>query len=175
MEHEQEKRHHRLAEVPHVVRLIPKPLTIVAIVALMGVVYFVVPFTGADVRTTWRLAATAVTLPLLGVFVMRQLSRGEDRIGHLLAALSFVVLVISAMSYQVQVAQPGQFEGMHTRLDALYFTVATMATVGYGDVHPVGQLARAIVTGTIVFDIVFVASLASAVMVRWRQREGLSH
>ena len=34
-----------------------------------------------------------------------------------------------------------------------------MATVGYGDVHAEGQLARGLVIGLIVFNIVVVASL----------------
>lgn len=51
--------------------------------------------------------------------------------------------------------------------DALYFTLATLATVGYGDVHAVGQAARIAVTGQILFNLVFVgvavAVLGSAV------------
>ena len=51
--------------------------------------------------------------------------------------------------------------GLDTRTDALYFTVVTLGTVGYGDVHPVGQAARLIATTQIAFDLVFVAALLS--------------
>jgi voltage-gated potassium channel Kch len=33
-----------------------------------------------------------------------------------------------------------------SRMDALYFTTVTFATVGFGDITPVSQLARAVVT-----------------------------
>ena len=53
-----------------------------------------------------------------------------------------------------------QIDGLETRTDALYFTLSTMATVGFGDVHAVGQLARVTVSFMIVFNIVVVAALA---------------
>ena len=57
--------------------------------------------------------------------------------------------------------------------DALYFTIVTMATVGYGDVHAEGQVARALVIGLIVFDVVIVASLVRVIpqLRRERRRE----
>jgi hypothetical protein len=61
--------------------------------------------------------------------------------------------------YLLELASPGQFEDLHTRTDALYFTLTTMATVGYGDIHAKGQAARALVTAVIAFDVVVVASL----------------
>ncbi|MCU0262810.1 MAG: potassium channel family protein [Candidatus Nanopelagicales bacterium] len=42
------------------------------------------------------------------------------------------------------------------RVGALYFTVTVLATVGFGDIHPVSSLARAAVTGQMVMDVVLV-------------------
>lgn len=50
-----------------------------------------------------------------------------------------------------------QFEGLHTRMDAVYFTMTTVATVGYGDVHPTGQLARGLVSLQMLFDLTLLA------------------
>jgi len=61
---------------------------------------------------------------------------------------------------------PDQFVGIRTRTDALYFTVVTMATVGYGDAHPVGQVAKAVVALTIVFNLVFIGAIATAIIQR---------
>ena len=73
-----------------------------------------------------------------------------------------LVLVIFSFGYfLLTVQQPGQFNGLTTRLDALYFSMTTMSTVGYGDIHAEGQLARLLVTVQLVFNLVFVASLVS--------------
>ena len=76
-----------------------------------------------------------------------------------------IVLLVMAFSltfFLLELASPGQIADLHTRTDALYFTLSTMATVGYGDVHAEGQAARALVCAVIAFDVVVVASL-----VRW--------
>lgn len=36
----------------------------------------------------------------------------------------------------------GEFDGLETVVDAVYFTLATASTVGYGDVHPTTEAAR---------------------------------
>jgi hypothetical protein len=62
----------------------------------------------------------------------------------------------------LNLVEPDQIADLSTKTDALYFTLSTMATVGYGDVHAEGQLARALVSGLIVFNVVVVASLVRA-------------
>jgi hypothetical protein len=63
-----------------------------------------------------------------------------------------------------------QMSGMSTRTDALYFTVATLTTVGFGDVHAQGQIARFLVILQLLFDVVFVAALVSTVVGSVRSR-----
>ena len=66
-----------------------------------------------------------------------------------------VVITFFALTYVwLERASPGAFAELNTRTDGLYFTVATMGTVGYGDVNPVGQAARAVATTQIGFDLV---------------------
>jgi voltage-gated potassium channel len=50
---------------------------------------------------------------------------------------------------------------LHTRTDALYFTLSTLTTIGFGDVHAVGQVARVLVIVQMIFDVVFVAAVAA--------------
>ncbi|MEU5567853.1 potassium channel family protein, partial [Micromonospora musae] len=61
---------------------------------------------------------------------------------------------------------PSEFEGIQTRIDALYFALATLTTIGYGDVSAQGQIARAFVCAQMVFS---VGVLASGVPVLIRQ------
>ena len=49
-----------------------------------------------------------------------------------------------------------QVTGLDTRIDAIYFAVTVMSTVGFGDIHAESQAARVVVTFQIVFDLLFV-------------------
>jgi hypothetical protein len=88
-----------------------------------------------------------------------QLSRSPQALAMLLVLL---VISFSLTFFLLELASPGQLEDLDTRTDALYFTLSTMATVGYGDVHAEGQAARALVCAVIAFDVVVVASLVRA-------------
>jgi polar amino acid transport system substrate-binding protein len=44
--------------------------------------------------------------------------------------------------------------------NGVWLALVTMTTVGYGDVHAAGQLARGITTVQLVFDVIFIAAFA---------------
>jgi voltage-gated potassium channel len=113
------------------------------------------------------LALTAGGLGLLITMMVAELNRlrrGEEGLGGSALSMLLVLLVMSfAMAFfLVNLVDPDQFVGLETRTDALYFTLTTMATVGFGDVHAAGQFARGMVSALIVFNIVVVASLVRA-------------
>ncbi|NPC97846.1 two pore domain potassium channel family protein [Nocardioides sp. zg-DK7169] len=95
------------------------------------------------------------------VLELRRVRAGsEARTAGVLTVM--VVVLVAAFSlafYLLELLAPRQFEGLSTRTDALYFTLSTMATVGYGDVHALGQVARGMVCGLIVFSVAVVATL----------------
>jgi hypothetical protein len=114
-----------------------------------------------------NLVLTLAGLVLIGwtmVAELGHLRRGEaSRSAPALAMLIILLVVAFSLAFfLLEQASPGQFEDLETRTDALYFTLATMATVGYGDIHAEGQAARALVTAVIAFDVVVVASLVRA-------------
>jgi voltage-gated potassium channel len=129
----------------------------------------------------WETATVvAVLVTLLGVVLLgwaiagqvrRQLTGGpEVRVDILLTLLGLVAVVFAFGYLLLENASPGQFVGLQTRTDALYFTLSTLATVGFGDVHAQGQVARAMVSTQIVFDVVFVAALIATLTGRLRYR-----
>lgn len=77
-----------------------------------------------------------------------------------LILVTYAVIVFFALVYLRLAQAPGQFTGLATRIDALYFTMTTLTTVGYGDVHADGQVARLVVTVQLAFDLVFLGLLA---------------
>jgi voltage-gated potassium channel Kch len=81
-----------------------------------------------------------------------------------------IVLSVHVFSatYYALAKQPGEFTGLHTRVDALYFTVVTLATVGYGDITPQGQSARIVTVLQIAYSFVFLTAAATALTQRIR-------
>ncbi|WP_067784238.1 potassium channel family protein [Nocardia amikacinitolerans] len=85
------------------------------------------------------------------------------RVDGLLLMLCVVVMFFAIYYYRLAVQYPGEFEGLVTRTDALYYTIVTLGTVGYGDIHAIGQTARIATMVQIVFDLVVIGSLLAIV------------
>jgi hypothetical protein len=110
----------------------------------------------------------------LAVAVLTQvrLSMADEsrRLDGLVVGILAVWVVFSFTFYALAMHQDDQVAGLHTRVDSLYFTASTMLTVGYGDVHATGQLARVLVLLQLLFDVVFVAAAASTLNSHLRRR-----
>jgi voltage-gated potassium channel len=144
------------------------------------VAYYAVPV--GEMPSSWGiLFAAGGVLAGLGVLVwvalrqLRVLARYET--GHpgvrldVLVLLVVVVVPLFALGYYaIERGDSSQFAELETKTDALYFTMSTLATVGFGDVHAAGELARALVTVQIAFDVVFVAALVSVLTAQLRAR-----
>jgi len=65
---------------------------------------------------------------------------------------------------------PSEYANMHGMEDALYFSVVTMATVGYGDILPVGHAARWLSVSEIMSGILLLVVGVSASMTIWLQK-----
>lgn len=117
-------------------------------VGLIGIALFLVGVGGLGWLTTRRIRH----------LLARPETTGRQVDGILL--LLTVMIVFFALSYYLlDQRDPGQFDGIETRTDALYYTVVTLGTVGYGDVHATGQAARVVTMVQIVFDLVVVGVL----------------
>ena len=148
------------------------PSWVTGVAPLPGIllVYFAVPVrpAGANVHLAVSVLLTLIGVSLVAAVIVREakrLSSGVDRhitVVHLVALVE-VAMVTFALAYYSMAIHSQQMDGIHTRLDALYFSATTTTTVGYGDIHPVGQLARALTTVQVSFDVVFVAALAGLI------------
>jgi voltage-gated potassium channel len=145
-----------------------------AALAVIGTaVYFLIPLPGRMRTGSWVVlycVGMAVLGSLIVVAIRRMIREGTDvRIRGLILMLCLSVLFFSYTD-AILAAQQGQFAGLKTRIDALYFTVSTLATVGFGDVHATGQAARAAVTVQIVFNLVFLGAAVGMISGMMRAR-----
>lgn len=139
----------------------------VASLVLVLVLYFILPVENdsSTIRILSNLLVVVSCLAVAVAVIYRQfvhLARGEPLSlnGLQLLVVFEVVLVLFALTYFGFSHMSGQMSGLKTRVDALYFSATTMTTVGYGDIHAAGQLARVVTTIQLVFDIVFIAAFA---------------
>ncbi|GGK16630.1 hypothetical protein GCM10010124_06580 [Pilimelia terevasa] len=122
--------------------------------------YYVVPVEPGvtGLQLVVRLAVTLCVGVLITWLIARQvvayLSRSTAAsLSRLFTVTTAGVVTLALTDYVVAVSYPGQFVGLATRTDALYFAVATLLTVGFGDVHADGQLARAVVIVQMIFNV----------------------
>jgi voltage-gated potassium channel Kch len=142
--------------------------------ALVVGLYFVVPVGFEQQRSDFvRLLISAVVLIALTAIVIWQvrvqIMNPDRHIDGLLLALVVGVLGFALTFYVLELRDPGQIAELETRVDALYFTMSTLLTVGYGDVHAVGQTARVLVLIQMIYDVVVIAGAAGLITRRMRR------
>lgn len=146
-------------------------------IVLLFLAYFVLPYEHLDSRhpvLAWTVFT--VVLVVLGVATAWQTVRAltSDEEGHpgmAIILLSLAALLTFAASYRSMATFPGEFQGnISTRLDALYFMVVTLATVGYGDITPSGQVSRAVVIIQLMYSFSVLAAGLGAASARTRQQ-----
>ncbi|MDL4772749.1 potassium channel family protein [Actinomadura xylanilytica] len=138
-------------------------------------IYFVVPLRAGEIsdeRAVLRLALLALGLVIMLLLVTRQVRRAVERdrsMAEQVALLLTLVTVVVAFFAAAYYLLDEEFNGIRTRLDALYFSVTTLGTVGYGDITARGQIARAVTMVQIVFDLVIVTSAISIIVGAFRR------
>jgi voltage-gated potassium channel Kch len=103
------------------------------------------------------LGAGLVILLVMSAGQVREILRAKFpalRAAEALATTVPLFLLLFASAYYVmERASPGSFSHSLTRTDALYFTVTTFSTVGYGDITAASQSARLVVTVQMLLDL----------------------
>ncbi|WP_024368283.1 potassium channel family protein [Arthrobacter sp. TB 26] len=142
-------------------------IRLIAFLAIILILYFAIPVAGFNddnPAAAWiRLAgvllvflsALALQLRMIIAAEVPQVRAAEAVVETVLMFLCLFALLYTSMS----TTDPSSFTEPLSRVDALYFTTVTFATVGFGDITPVSQLARAVVT------VQMIAGLGALVMV----------
>jgi voltage-gated potassium channel len=149
--------------------------TAVAVAGLL-VGYYLLPLDGRGwvIGVLLALAAPVALVPV-AAHQVRHILVCERPLASTIRALVVVPTVLTlgfaAAYYAVEGHNPGQIEGLETKTDALYFSLTMLSTVGFGDVHAVGQIGRVLASLQMVVDIALFGFVLQAVRWAARQRE----
>jgi len=132
----------------------------VATTTLLLLVYYLAPLDRPLGATSWLFVLGLVVFAAVMALGLRDILRSDQprlRAIRLLGVGLPLLLVVFAATYcTVAGQQADAFSEPLDRTDGIYFTVTVFATVGFGDITPVSQLARVRVTVQMLVGLVVV-------------------
>lgn len=152
-----DRKHRRRAVALTIARII-----VVWVVLLAA--YFVAPFDGKSADNYgFRVAASILLLIVVlawEVWRTSQSSIPQLRAVSALGAVFPLLLVIFASTYlSMSRSAPSSFNESLNHVSALYFTVTTLATVGFGDISAASNGARVLVTVQTILDLLLLGGV----------------
>jgi voltage-gated potassium channel len=136
--------------------------SLLAFAVVLGV-YYLLPVGdgGINVSTAVRLVLGVLLFVGILAWQIRQILRSAvpalQAVEALIVAIPTFIVVYASTYVGIESAVPGSFSQSLDKSAALYFTVVTLGTVGYGDIAPVSTGARLVVSSQVMLDLVLIA------------------
>jgi voltage-gated potassium channel len=144
------------------------------VTGLLCVVYVVAPLDRQD-GVAWQLAASLLVLAVVVgwqiVAVMRSPFPRLRAVEAVAVSVPLLVLLFASAYVVMSGADAASFTEPLTRLDAVYFAVTVLATVGFGDISPTTEVSRAAVTVQMFADLVLVGVIAKVLLGAVQRRQ----
>lgn len=137
---------------------------VISLAVIIGIFAVIPPRDVADGNpTTGIIVGLLLLAGLVGWEIYRTVNDPypEVRAGTgILVLVAGVIVVFSLFYATMSVSDPAAFSVPIGKSDAVYFTVTTLSTTGFGDITAVSQGARWAVTVQMLFDFVLLVGLA---------------
>jgi Ion channel len=133
------------------------------VTVVIGLVYWLLPIQDR-VNAGWVLRLVGGLLLTGGVLAwqVRSISKSTRPILRavrgIVVSIGIFVIAFATTYLSISHGQSSSFNSELSKLDALYFTVTVVATVGFGDIVPRSNLARSVTTVQMLLDLVFIAT-----------------
>lgn len=149
--------------------LLRSGLRILGIALGMLLLYAVVPVPGTSgVAALLGMVAGLVLFVVLVGWQLHTIVRAEHPVLRavevVVFALPMLVVIFAFTFLTISRADPQSFSEPLGRVNAMYFTVSTLATVGFGDITAASPGARIVVTFQMLFDLALLAGLVRLVI-----------
>ena len=145
-----------------------------ATAAVLVTLYFVLPMSGrvGDPALLLLLAGFVVLIAVIAWQVraiIRSSYPGLRWVQAVVVSIVSLLLMFASVYYVMGQVDPSNFTQHLTRVDALYFTVTTFSTVGFGDISASSQPARIVVIVQIITDLIVLGTVAKLLLgaVNW--------
>lgn len=152
-------------------------LDVVTVAILLIGAYYLAPLEGGNTRSiTLRVAASLILVVVVAVWQVHAVSTAEfpqTRAVRALAVASLMLIVVFASGY-LTLSQRDSF-AFNEPLEhtgALYFTMSTLTTIGYGDIAADSDAARVAVMIQMVADVAVLGAAIRLIVGRARTRIG---
>lgn len=126
-----------------------------------GLAYFLLPWTKLSGIGAFAVAAVGLSI-VAGTSVwqiwriVRSSTPGLQAIHAFATIVPLYLIVCAAALVDMSTSSPDAFSEQLTRMGGLYFTLSTFSTIGFGDIVPVTDAARAAVSVQIVINLIIV-------------------
>jgi len=136
--------------------------SLLAFAVVLGA-YFLIPVgeRAGDGSTALRLVLGVLLFGGILAWQVRQIMRSAvpalQAVEALIVAIPTFIVVYASTYVCIEAVLPGSFTQPLDKTSALYFTVVTLGTVGYGDIAPVSAGARITVSTQVMLDLVLIA------------------
>ncbi len=140
-----------------------------ASVVLLVVAYYLLPLDQPLHSSTWvKLAFGLLIFAIVVSYEIWSIMRSKRprlrAIEAISVTLPLLLLIFAATYVLLQRNTSGSFTQTISRTDSLYFTVTVFATVGFGDIAAVTEVARIVVTIQMIIDLIAIGLVAKVVL-----------
>jgi hypothetical protein len=149
----------------------------VVVCGLIILAYAMLPLDGENrwVGVTIGVLVILSVIPVVTRRIRRVLRADRplsEAIGAIIVTATVAVIGSSGVYFAMARADPGQFDGLGTKVDGVYFAVTVMTTTGFGDIVATSQVARLVTTLHIVFTVALLG--AAFRLIAWATKRRLS-